>query len=196
MRRTNRLSEATNGNDSGKTITKRVCRSHPATMHCAYQHAIVERRRRETINEGINELAKVVPNCEKNKGSILASTVSYIAKLHGEASQNIDKWTFEKLVTEQAINDLSGKLRRAWEEKEAWKRVAGEHGVDLDNVDLQLDDDDEEDDKDENKSEDKRKDSKAEDVEGEGVEDTEEERAHEREIIQQQDDERALYDDE
>lgn len=31
-------------------------------------HLPVERRRRETINEGINELAKIVPDCEKNKG--------------------------------------------------------------------------------------------------------------------------------
>lgn len=29
-------------------------------------HREVERRRRETINDGINELASMVPNCEKN----------------------------------------------------------------------------------------------------------------------------------
>jgi hypothetical protein len=38
----------------------------------------VERRRRETINEGINEIAKIVPGCEKNKGSILARAVQFI----------------------------------------------------------------------------------------------------------------------
>ncbi|KAI9672111.1 MAG: basic helix-loop-helix protein [Alyxoria varia] len=99
-------------------------------------HKEVERRRRETINEGINELAKIVPGCEKNKGSILARAVQYIQKLQEDASQNIDKWTFEKLVTEQAIGDLSSKLQRAWQEKEAWKRVAREAGVEVDKVDL------------------------------------------------------------
>jgi len=33
-------------------------------------HKEVERRRRETINEGITELARIVPGSEKNKGSI------------------------------------------------------------------------------------------------------------------------------
>lgn len=79
-----------------------------------------------------------MPNCEKNKGAVLQRAVQYIAKLQDEATQNIDKWTFEKLVTEQAINDLSSKLGRAWTEKEAWKRLAREAGVDVDNVDLGL----------------------------------------------------------
>lgn len=39
-------------------------------------------------------------------------------------------------MTEQAINDLSAKLSRAWAEKEAWKRLAAEAGVDVDSVDL------------------------------------------------------------
>jgi len=92
----------------------------------------VERRRRETINEGINELAKIVPGSEKNKGAILSRAVSYIQKLLDDNNQNIDKWTFEKLITEQAINDLSAKLTRAWNEKEFWKRAARDAGVNMD----------------------------------------------------------------
>ena len=80
-----------------------------------------------------------MPGNERNKGSILARAVSYIQKLHEEASQNIDKWTFEKLITEQAIADLSAKMERSWAEKEAWKRVAREAGVDVDSVNLGLD---------------------------------------------------------
>ena len=101
-------------------------------------HKEVERRRRETINEGINELAKIVPGCEKNKGSILARAVQYIQKLQDDASRNIDKWTFEKLVTEQAISDITTKLNRSWAEKEAWKRVAREAGVEVEKVDLDV----------------------------------------------------------
>ena len=68
---------------------------------------VVERRRRETINEGINELAKIVPNCEKNKGSILASAVNYIIHLKAEKEKLIQNQTMEKVVTETAINELS-----------------------------------------------------------------------------------------
>lgn len=67
----------------------------------------VERRRRETINEGINELAKIVPGCEKNKGSILQRAVVFITQLKENETQNIEKWTLEKLLTEQAIAELS-----------------------------------------------------------------------------------------
>ncbi|MCJ1237823.1 basic helix-loop-helix protein [Varicellaria rhodocarpa] len=70
-------------------------------------HKEVERRRRETINEGINELAKIVPNCEKNKGSILASAVNYIIQLKTEKEKLVQNHTMEKVVTETAINELS-----------------------------------------------------------------------------------------
>ena len=92
----------------------------------------VERRRRETINEGINELAKIVPGCEKNKGSILARAVQFITQLKENETQNIEKWTLEKLLTEQAIAELSGscdklkaECQRAWGECEGWRKAAG-----------------------------------------------------------------------
>lgn len=66
----------------------------------------VERRRRETINEGINELAKIVPGCEKNKGSILQRAVQYITQLRQNETKNIEKWTLEKLLTDQAMEEL------------------------------------------------------------------------------------------
>ncbi|GAB7352980.1 hypothetical protein MBLNU459_g3547t1 [Dothideomycetes sp. NU459] len=99
-------------------------------------HKEVERRRRETINEGINELAKIVPNCEKNKGSILQRAVIFITQLKENESQNIEKWTLEKLLTEQAIAELSSscdklkaEVNRNYKELEAWKRCAQRAGV-------------------------------------------------------------------
>ncbi|UKZ81277.1 hypothetical protein TrVFT333_009049 [Trichoderma virens FT-333] len=99
-------------------------------------HKEVERRRRETINEGINELAKIVPGCEKNKGSILQRAVSFITQLKENEQQNIEKWTLEKLLTEQAITELSAsndKLKqeceRLYRELETWKRVAQQAGL-------------------------------------------------------------------
>lgn len=97
---------------------------------------VVERRRRETINEGINELAKIVPGCEKNKGSILVRAVQFITQLKENESSNIEKWTLEKMLTEQAIAELSSscdKLKaecsRAWSEAEQWKKAAQAAGI-------------------------------------------------------------------
>ncbi|KAL7626741.1 basic helix-loop-helix protein [Parahypoxylon ruwenzoriense] len=99
-------------------------------------HKEVERRRRETINEGINELAKIVPGCEKNKGSILQRAVIFITQLKQNEAQNIEKWTLEKLLTEQAIQELSAsndKLKqeceRAYRELAIWKQVAQSAGL-------------------------------------------------------------------
>lgn len=99
-------------------------------------HKEVERRRRETINEGINELAKIVPGCEKNKGSILQRAVNFISQLKDNEQQNIEKWTLEKLLTEQAITELSasndklkGECERLYRELETWKRVAQNAGL-------------------------------------------------------------------
>lgn len=98
----------------------------------------VERRRRETINEGINELAKIVPGCEKNKGSILQRAVSFITQLKENETQNIEKWTLEKLLTEQAIAELSqsnDKLKlecdRLYRDMETWKQIAQSAGLQL-----------------------------------------------------------------
>ena len=66
----------------------------------------VERRRRETINEGINELAKIVPGCEKNKGSILARAVQHINDLSARVGAGDEKRTFEKSVLEQAMQTV------------------------------------------------------------------------------------------
>ncbi|KAK3169361.1 hypothetical protein OEA41_008744 [Lepraria neglecta] len=99
-------------------------------------HKEVERRRRETINEGINELAKIVPNCEKNKGSILQRGVQYITQLKDNEKRNIEKWTLEKLLTDQAIAELSSSverlkndLNRAYREVERWKKTCQEAGL-------------------------------------------------------------------
>lgn len=96
----------------------------------------MERRRRETINEGINELAKIVPGCEKNKGQILARAVQFITQLKENESQNIEKWTLEKLLTEQAIAELSSscdklkaEVNRTYKELEAWRRSAQRSGI-------------------------------------------------------------------
>jgi hypothetical protein len=81
----------------------------------------VERRRRETINEGINELRKIVPGAEKNKGSILARAVQYIQQLKEKEASNIEKWTLEKLLSDQVLAEVQGdvaELKRLLSERE------------------------------------------------------------------------------
>ncbi|KAH9931632.1 uncharacterized protein BXZ73DRAFT_77656 [Epithele typhae] len=85
-------------------------------------HKEVERRRRGNINEGINELGRIVPNGsgEKAKGAILSRAVQYIHHLKENEARNIEKWTLEKLLMDQAMGDLQTQLeemRRMWEEE-------------------------------------------------------------------------------
>lgn len=91
-------------------------------------HKEVERRRRENINDGIQALSQIVPNCDKNKGQILQRAVEYIKQLKDNEAANIEKWTIEKLLTEQSIAELSAtneklkkELAHAWKEVALWK---------------------------------------------------------------------------
>lgn len=92
----------------------------------------VERRRRGNINEGINELGRIVPSGsgEKAKGAILSRAVQYIHHLKENEARNIEKWTLEKLLMDQAMGDLQSQLeevKRMWEEERmARSRVEAE----------------------------------------------------------------------
>lgn len=94
-------------------------------------HKEVERRRRELINQGIKELAALIPTNDTNKAQILQRAVEYIKRLKENENNNIEKWTLEKLLTEQAMAELSAsneklkqELERAYREIEQWKSVA------------------------------------------------------------------------
>jgi len=102
-------------------------------------HKEVERRRRETINEGINELAKIVPNCEKNKGQILQRTVTYIQQLQDNERQSSKNLGYEKMTLEQALREvtvqndkLKAEIQRSWKEAEKWELRCREAGLQFD----------------------------------------------------------------
>ncbi|SCZ94393.1 BZ3500_MvSof-1268-A1-R1_Chr12-2g03869 [Microbotryum saponariae] len=95
----------------------------------------VERRRRETINEGINELKNIVPGCEKNKGSILSRAVQYIqqlkdreATLKDKEATLIEKWTLEKLLSDQTTSDLKREVEKLREELSIARMQNGKRG--------------------------------------------------------------------
>lgn len=91
-------------------------------------HKEVERRRRGNINEGINELGRIVPNGsgEKAKGAILSRAVQYIHHLKENEARNIEKWTLEKLLMDQAMGDLQSQLGEVQNQNVELQRVKGE----------------------------------------------------------------------
>lgn len=98
--------------------------------------SLVERRRRETINEGINELAKIVPGTDKNKGAVLQRGVTAIADLKATIKTIEEKHSLEKLLTDQAIQELSttndklkNELERAWKEATRYKKLCADAGL-------------------------------------------------------------------
>ncbi|CEP22230.1 CBF1 [Cyberlindnera jadinii] len=93
-------------------------------------HKEVERRRRENINAGIKELAMLLPSAETNKSQILQRASEYIKRLKENEQNNIEKWTLEKLLNDQALTELTAsneklktELERAYREVEHWKKV-------------------------------------------------------------------------
>lgn len=93
-------------------------------------HKEVERRRRENINSGIKDLAALLPTQDANKSQILKRAAEYIKRLKENENNNIEKWTLEKLLTDQAVAELTAsneklkaELERAYREVEHWKKA-------------------------------------------------------------------------
>ncbi|BGP35052.1 hypothetical protein JCM10296v2_006882 [Rhodotorula toruloides] len=105
-------------------------------------HKEVERKRRETINQGITNLAALLPSElltqspspadsttsslkpsskppkeTTNKSTILSLTQSYILQLKASEQRLIEKWTLEKLLMEQRVREVEG-------ERDGWRNRA------------------------------------------------------------------------
>ncbi|QPG72734.1 hypothetical protein FOA43_000035 [Brettanomyces nanus] len=93
-------------------------------------HKEVERRRRESINMAIHELQDLLPTHNSNKSQIIKRAAEYIRRLKENESANIEKWTLEKLIMDQTVNELANsneklksELEKAYREIEHWKKV-------------------------------------------------------------------------
>lgn len=98
----------------------------------------VERRRREVINEGIENIAKIVPNCEKNKGAILQRTCQYIGELQQkERSQENERATFEIALKEltNRVDRMKQSAEAAWAESNKWQQRCRDAGLQFDDYD-------------------------------------------------------------
>lgn len=93
-------------------------------------HKEVERRRRQTINNAIKELQDLVPTTHTNKSQIILKAADYIKKLKEKEEGLVNKWTLEKIITEQAISELANsndklkiELEKAYREIERRKNA-------------------------------------------------------------------------
>lgn len=93
-------------------------------------HKEVERRRRETINNAIRELQELVPTTHTNKAQIIRKASEFIKKLKEKEESLVNKWTLEKIITDQAISELANsneklksELEKAYREIEQRKNV-------------------------------------------------------------------------
>ncbi|CCK68474.1 Cbf1p KNAG_0B00250 [Huiozyma naganishii CBS 8797] len=99
-------------------------------------HKEVERRRRENINTAINSLSDLLPVKESSKAAILTRAAEYIQKMKETENANIEKWTLQKLLSEQNASQLSTAneklqeaLGNAFKEIEYLKKLCKKHGV-------------------------------------------------------------------
>jgi bHLH factor len=106
----------------------------------------VERRRRETINEGINQIAALVPNCDKNKGAILQRAIEYLVQLQDEKKHMSDRWEQQNLTTTHALNEigtqnskLKSEVNRRGDVALKWLQRARDAGLDFDDYDDEKD---------------------------------------------------------
>lgn len=63
---------------------------------------------------------------DKAKGAILSRAVTYIRQLKENETRNIEKWTLEKLLMDQAMGELQATIdetRRRWDEERAKVQV-------------------------------------------------------------------------
>lgn len=104
-------------------------------------HKEVERRRRENINTAINVLSDLLPVRESSKAAILARAAEYIQKLKETDEANIEKWTLQKLLSEQNASQLASaneklqeELGNAYKEIEYIKRILRKNGIEYEDM--------------------------------------------------------------
>jgi len=145
--------DLTGGQDLSTQTVQDVNISKPIKGSAEWQkvrrdnHKEVERRRRENINEGINDLAKVISEGSEqkiesvgksgdNKGVILARAVAFIQDMKERQIQTDTKNDDARRIFEQACHELGNtaehlkdEVKRLEGEVEKWKTLAIKAGV-------------------------------------------------------------------
>ena len=144
-------SEENNDSDSQKKLAKKNRRVLTVTGTEEWRqqrkdsHKEVERRRRESINYHINTLSQLLPVRETSKAAILSRAAEYIEKLKETENANIEKWTLQKLLSEQnssslatANDKLQEELGNAYKENDFLRRLLEKNNVKIPHMDTDL----------------------------------------------------------
>ncbi|SCV00164.1 LAMI_0G03290g1_1 [Lachancea mirantina] len=131
--------------DRKRGIGRRGRKAAPVTGSAEWRqqrkdsHKEVERRRRENINTAIVRLSDLLPVKESSKATVLARAAEYIQKLRDTENANIEKWTLQKLLSEQQVSTLTKanetmqlELGNAFKQIDILKRQLKNAGVPLD----------------------------------------------------------------
>ena len=98
----------------------------------------MERRRREVINEGIENIAKIVPGTEKNKGAILQRTAQYVQDLQDQIAKfDTERQTFDVTIKELSKRvDLSREaMKQSQNDANKWQQRCRDAGLSFDDYD-------------------------------------------------------------
>jgi transcriptional regulator CBF1 len=90
------------------------------------------------INDGIENIASLVPGNEKNKGAILGRTASYIEELQAQ----VGKFETERATLDAAIKELTKRvensrdtIKQAYAEANKWQQRCRDAGLSFDDYD-------------------------------------------------------------
>jgi len=101
----------------------------------------VERRRREVINEGIENIAKLIPSTDKNKGAVLQNACRYITDLDGKIKDFDNERRLFEVAQQELVsrnNSLRDSAERAWSETQKWMNRCRDAGLQFDDYDAGL----------------------------------------------------------
>ena len=132
------LSEPQDGTNSGRRVTRKVCSKGPHRFTPCIDKFTVERRRREVINEGIENIAKIVPGNEKNKGAILQRTAQYIQELQTEvAGFTKERQTYDVTIPEltRRVSECNQAMKQAIADANKWQQRCRDAGLQFDDYD-------------------------------------------------------------
>lgn len=75
-------------------------------------HRLVERRRRDAINKGINELAEAIPDCPKKRSTVITKAIEHISDLKRFSEQVCRERDVLKEQNQLLVNEIAEKNKK------------------------------------------------------------------------------------
>lgn len=87
-----------------------------------------------------------MPNCEKNKGSVLQRAVAHIHELVDTQAKSTANWDLQRMALDQAVRELDLRcsklkesMQQAWAESNKWQKRCRENGLQYDDYNDMVD---------------------------------------------------------